>query len=72
MPRERGLTYFPGSADDHVSGRFSGVANLIGSRFVMIDAKALLPLFLTQGLCGATTVVPPNDACAMEDRPAEL
>jgi hypothetical protein len=36
----------------------SVVANLLGSRFVMIDVKALPPLFLSQGLCGATTVVP--------------
>jgi hypothetical protein len=43
MPRERGLPYFLGSAGDHDSGRFSGVANLLSSRFVMIDVKAGLP-----------------------------
>jgi hypothetical protein len=72
MRRERGLTYFRGSAGDYVSGRFSGVASLLGSCFVMIDMKALPPLFSKLRFMRRNHGHTPTDARAMEDRPAEL
>ena len=37
MARERGLTYMPSNAGEHVSGRLAGVASLISGRFAMIE-----------------------------------
>jgi type IV secretory pathway VirD2 relaxase len=37
MARERGLTYVPANAGDHVSGRLAGVASLVSGRFAMIE-----------------------------------
>ncbi|WGS28021.1 DUF3363 domain-containing protein [Bradyrhizobium sp. ISRA464] len=37
MARERGLTYMPANAGEHVSGRLAGVASLVSGRFAMID-----------------------------------
>jgi hypothetical protein len=35
--RERGLTYFPTTPGDHISGRLTEVANLVSGRFAVID-----------------------------------
>src|SRR4030095_10220568 len=37
MARERGLTYVPANAGEHVSGRLAGVASLVSGRFAMIE-----------------------------------
>jgi hypothetical protein len=37
MARERGLTYMPSNAGEHISGRLAGVAGLISGRFAMIE-----------------------------------
>jgi type IV secretory pathway VirD2 relaxase len=37
MARERGLTYVPANAGDHVSGRLAGIASLVSGRFAMIE-----------------------------------
>ena len=37
MAGERGLTYMPANAGEHVSGRLAGVASLVSGRFAMID-----------------------------------
>ena len=37
MARERGLSHFSTSPGDHISGRLTGVANLVSGRFAMID-----------------------------------
>jgi hypothetical protein len=37
MAREGGLTYLPTTPSDYISGRLTGVANLVSGRFAMID-----------------------------------
>jgi hypothetical protein len=37
MARESGLTYFPTTPGDHISGRLTGVANLVSGRFAKIE-----------------------------------
>lgn len=37
MAKDRGLTFVPSSAGEHVSGRLAGVASLVSGRFAMIE-----------------------------------
>jgi hypothetical protein len=37
MARERGLTYMPSNAGEHINGRLAGVASLHCGRFAMIE-----------------------------------
>jgi hypothetical protein len=37
MATERGLTYMPANAGEHVSGRLAGVASLVSGRFAIIE-----------------------------------
>jgi Protein of unknown function (DUF3363) len=37
MASERGRTYMPANAGEHVSGRLAGVASLVSGRFAMIE-----------------------------------
>jgi hypothetical protein len=50
--RERGLAYVPSNAGEYVSGRLTGVANLISGRFAMIESGLGFQLVLWQPLLG--------------------